>query len=139
MTTSTLSKAEYMKAWRDANPEKVKAWQKANPEKIKAAMKTYRKNNPETVAASSKVYREANREKIEGVNKAYYENNREIIAERSKSWYKAHPYQTILKNMSIKCKVSMTVINKLVPQELIEVKMLQIQLRRLIYARAEAS
>jgi ABC-type nitrate/sulfonate/bicarbonate transport system substrate-binding protein len=122
-----------MKAWREANPEKVKAWLKANPEKLKATAKAYRKNNPETVAASSKAYREANREQARASNKAYHGRNREIFAERHKAWGISHPYQIVIRNMASKCKVSSHEIRGLAPQELIEVKLLQLQLHRMIY------
>ena len=110
MTTSTLSRAEYMKTWRAANFEKdearKKAWKKANPEKEAAYQKAYYAANPEKAAPRRKAYRDAN------------------------------PQANALDIMANKSKVSIPEIRNLVPQELIEVKVLQIQLHRLIHARA---
>ena len=125
MTTSTLSNAEYQKAYYEANRENLsitrKAYYEANREKINAVIEAYRKANPEMVNA---------------INKTYRESNREILSDRHKAWHKAHPYHRIIRYMATKCKVSTVVINELVPQELIEVKSLQLQLHRLINARA---
>ena len=125
MTTSTLSKAEANKVWREANKEKETARKKA-----------WRKANPEKAAAYHKAYREANKEKTSEVNKAYQKVNLEKENARKKAWLKANPSASTLSIIADKCKMSVTVIRNLVPQELIEVKVLQIQLHRLINARA---
>ena len=125
MTTSTLSRAEYMKTWRAANFEKdearKKAWKKANPEKE---------------AAYQKAYRAANIEKVSVANKAYQKANLKKENARKKVWLKANPSASVINNFALKFKLSVTVIRALVPQELIEVKSLQLQLHRLINARA---
>ena len=124
MATLTSSKAEYLKTWRAANFEKdaarKKAWKKANPEKE---------------AAYQKAYRAANIEKASVANKAYQKANLEKENARKKVWLKANPSASIINNLALKYKISVTVIRNLVPQELIEVKSLQLQLHRLINAR----
>ena len=125
MTTSTLSRIEYFKAYYVANREKIdsatQAYRKANPEKEAAHQKAYREANVKKILAASKAYREANPEKVKIKNKAYLE---------------ANPQKNALNIMAIKSKLSNPEIRDLVPQELIEVKALQLQLHRLIYARA---
>ena len=113
MTTSTLSKAEYHKAWRDANKEKL--------------------------IAISKAYHEANREIINARKKAYREANLEKVALISKIYHEANPSIVILSNLARKYKISRPIARALIPQELLEVKLLELQLHRLINARAEAS
>ena len=110
MTTSTLSRAEYLKAYRKANAEKNRTWAKTN-------------------------YK-ANREKADARTKAYYAANPEKAASRCKAYRDANPQANALDIMASKSKVSIPEIRNLVPQELIEVKVLQIQLHRLIHARA---
>ena len=128
MTTSTLSKAEYHKAWRDANKEKLiaisKAYHEANREIINARKKAYREANLEKEAVRMKTYREANHEKVALISKIYHEANPSIV---------------ILSNLARKYKISRPIARALIPQELLEVKLLELQLHRLINARAEAS
>ena len=113
MTTSTLSRAEYLKAYRKANAEKNRTWAKAS-------------------------YK-ANREKADARTKAYYAANPEKRASLCKAYRDANPQANALDIMASKCKVSNHEIRGLAPQELIEVKLLQLQLHRLIHARTEAS
>ncbi len=58
----------YMKAYREANPEKIKAiqdkWQLANAEKEALRKSLWQENNPDKVRASSKAWQEANPEKF---------------------------------------------------------------------------
>ena len=110
MTTSTLSRAEYQKAYREANPEKILGLAKA-----------YREANLEKILASQRAYRKVNREKA-------------IFAQ--KKYHKVNLQATIIDSMARKCKSSALEIRALVPQELLEVKLLQLQLHRLIHARA---
>jgi uncharacterized membrane protein YdbT with pleckstrin-like domain len=118
------SKAEANKVWRAANKEKEaarkKAWKKANREKE---------------AAYQKAYREANKGKALEANKKYQKVNLEKENARKKVWLKSNPSASIINNLALKYKISVTVIRNLVPQELIEVKSLQLQLHRLIHAR----
>ena len=110
MTTSTLSRSEYNNAY-----------YKANREKLKAMSKAYREANLEIINARKKAYREANREKLALHFKIYHE---------------ANPSKVIINNLALKYKISRSIARALISQELIEVKILQIQLRRLINARA---
>ena len=110
MTTSTLSRAEYLKAYRKSSAEKNRTRAKTN-------------------------YK-ANREKADARTKAYYAANPEKSASRCKAYRDANPQANALTIMAGKNKVSIPEIRNLVPQELIEVKVLQIQLHRLIHARA---
>jgi hypothetical protein len=119
-----LSKAEYQKAYREANKEKdaarKKAWKKANREKE---------------AAYQKAYREANKGKALEANKKYQKANLEKENARKKVWLKSNPSASIINILALKYKISVTVIRNLVPQELIEVKALQLQLWRLTVVR----
>ena len=114
-----------MAKYRADNAEKLKAGQAkykaANPEKTKAAQAKYRAANPEKTKARMAKYRAANLEKTK--------------ADQAK-YRAANPSVGIHTNISLRYKVSMSVVRNLVPQELIEVKLLQIQLHRLINARA---
>jgi len=118
VTTLTLSKAEYHKANLEKEAARKKAYYEANTEKVLASHKAYRKANLEKVAAINKAYRKANPEKVVASHRAYR---------------KANPQEGIVHTIAIKYKTSAAVIRDLVPQELMEAKILQLQLRRLIY------
>jgi hypothetical protein len=105
-----LRKAEYQKAYYEANREKVKA--------------------------SNKAYYKANPEKSSAISKAYYGVNVEKIKIKNKAYLEANPQANALRVMAVKSKTSRREIRALVPQELIEVKLLQLQLHRMIHARA---
>ena len=90
-------------------------------------------------AKYQKAYREANPEKILASQRAYRKVNREKAITSQKAYRKASPQASIIDSMARKCKSSALEIRALVPQELLEVKLLQLQLHRLLNARAEAS
>ena len=112
MTTLTLgltkkeTQKEYTAKYYAANPEKVKAsiakWKAANSEKVRGDMYKWIAANPEKVKANFAKY------------------------------YVNHPTVFEIKNMAIMFKISRTQIRELVPQELIELKLLQLTLHRLI-------
>jgi len=107
VTSLTLRKAECDKARYAANREVILGYQKA-----------YRDANREKQKAKAVKYRAANPEKVKG----------------SVAKYKAaNPSINLLSNICVKYKVPVAELRQLIPQELIEVKLLQIQLRRLIY------
>jgi hypothetical protein len=97
-----IARAEYAKAYRDANKEKAtartKKWRIDNPEKHKEHQITYAKNHPDLIAANqkrwkanhidevrakdrveAKAYRDANKELIKIRKKTYAQNNTDII------------------------------------------------------------
>ena len=96
----------------------------------------WRKANPEKTIAISKTYYEANREKEAARKRAYNKANPEIAFAKNKAFRDANPQAAIINVIARKYKVLIHEVRSLVPQELIEIKMLQIQLRRLIIARA---
>ena len=110
MTSSKLRKAECDKARYAANREAIlvsqKAYRKANREKQKVDAVKYRAANPEKVKGSVAKYKAAN------------------------------PSINVLGNIRVKYKVPVSELRQLISQELIEVKLLQLQLHRLINARA---
>jgi hypothetical protein len=111
-TTLTLEQTKKEKQklscakWRTNNPEKQKLscakWGANNPEKRKLDCAKWRTNNPEKSATHKKKY------------------------------HAAHPTALVVSNMALTFKISNTQIRESVPQELIELKLLQLTLRRLI-------
>lgn len=81
-------------------------------------------------------YRADNAEKLKADHAKYKAANREKTKANMAKYRAANPSVGIHTNISLRYKVSMSVVRNLVPQELIEVKLLQIQLHRLINARA---
>ena len=110
MTISTLSRKEkdaiYTAKYRANNPEKVR----------EAAIR-WKANNSEKVKAGKAKWDDNNREKIKVVSAKYRANN---------------PGQTILSWAQTKYKTPMTELRQIIPQELIDVKLLQLTLHRLI-------
>ena len=117
----------------------------ANYEKVKERSKKYYENNSEKLKESSKKYYENNSEKLKESSKKYRENNPEKVKEKAKKWKennheKVKKYTNKISNEMgdsyIKNKLCTITKNSLhvgdLPNELIEVKRLQIQLFRLI-------
>lgn len=82
-----MSRAEYFKAWKLANPEKVKEqnrrYTEKHPEKIRAKALRHRAKNIDIIRIkdreSSKAYREANKEKVATSKLKYAQENKHII------------------------------------------------------------
>lgn len=75
-----------------------------------------------------KAYKKANAEKI----RAYREDNAEKIRAREKAYRDNNPNMCVLHGFSRKVKAKIFVIKEIVPQELIEIKVLQLISARLI-------
>ena len=99
-------------------------------------MAKYRADNAEKLKADHAKYKAANREKTKANMAKYRAANPEKLKADQAKYRAANPSVGIHTNISLRYKVSMSVVRNLVPQELIEVKLLQIQLHRLINARA---
>jgi hypothetical protein len=134
--SSKEQRAIYSAKYRAANFEKIKAskakYHAANPEKAKASKAKYHAANPEKAKASKAKYRAANFEKIKA-NKAKYNaaNFEKVKASKAKG-LKANPSISIINKISRTYKTPAPVLRQLIPQELIDVKILQITLHRLI-------
>jgi non-canonical (house-cleaning) NTP pyrophosphatase len=93
--SKSTDRKEYMRNWREANPEKVRAQQRAyreaNPEKVRAQQRAYREANPEKVRAQQKAYREANPEKVLAQQRAWREANPERVRETQRAYREANP------------------------------------------------
>ena len=88
-----------------------------NPEKVKASVAKYKAANPEKVKASVAKYKAANPEKVKARKAKYYASNDDYF---------------IINRISLKYKVPAPELKNLIPQDLIDVKILQLTLHRLI-------
>jgi len=104
--------------WIKNNPEKAKIiqekWRKNNPEKIKVRKKNWRKNNPEKVKVAVESWRKNNPEKVKVAAENWRKNNLEKYYMNDARHY-------------LKQKFKMNP-----PQEIVEIKLLQLQLFRII-------
>ena len=82
-----MSRAEYLRAWRLANPEKVKEqnrrYAEKHPEVLRAKALRHKAKNIDAVQVrdreASKAYREANKEKVATSKLKYAQKNKHII------------------------------------------------------------
>jgi hypothetical protein len=86
-------------------------------EKKKATTAKWRADNPEKAKATSAKWRADNPEKVSADRAAYYVN---------------HPTVSVINGMALRFKISSIQLREIVPQELIELKLLQLTLHRLI-------
>jgi len=135
---------KWMQANKDRMRELVRAWQKKNPEKYKAARKQYNENNKEHVKTLAKAAEERrfaeNPDKIRARRKVYKAktkaNNPEKYIEmqragvrragkkRVEEMHEKYINHLLTKSSGIKLKIEE------IPKELIEVKRLQLLIRR---------
>ena len=127
MAMSKAERAEYNKAYREANKEKLAEYNKTYN-------KAYREANKEKIAAQKKAYYEANKEKLAEYNKThnktYREANKEKIAAKNKAWYYTNKEK--LSDVYVKFMISrqFNLPNELIPDELIELKRATVKLKR---------
>ena len=86
-------------------------------ERIAIRSAIYRADNPEKVKASVAKYKAANPEKVKARKAKYYASNDDYF---------------IINRISLKYKVPAPELKNLIPQDLIDVKILQLTLHRLI-------
>jgi hypothetical protein len=76
------ARAEYQKAWREANKERLAEWhreyRKLNPEKNKANTKAYRERHPDRSKESTKKYKANNQDKVKEARTAYKDRKNEL-------------------------------------------------------------
>lgn len=88
-------KAEYDRAYRQANKERTaesnKAWREANKERLVAYRRAWYKANKERHAGCMKAWYEANKEHCSEYNRAYQQANRERKAWYMRVYYVTHP------------------------------------------------
>lgn len=133
----------YSKGYREANTEQVreknrmckKSWREANPEEERTRAKSYREANLEKEHARAKAYRESNQEKERTRRKTKYNANKEKIKSQNKSWRDANPekYAQGVANLScgyVKRLITQRTPIKEVPQSLIDLKRVQVQITR---------
>jgi 5-methylcytosine-specific restriction endonuclease McrA len=69
------ARAEYQKAWREANKERLAEWhreyRKNNPDKNKTNTKAYRELHPDKAKESTKKYKANNQDKVKAASLAY--------------------------------------------------------------------
>ena len=84
-------RAEYNRAYYEANRDKVteyqRAYYEANRDKVTERQRAYYEANRDKVTERKRAYREANRDKVEERKRAYYEANRDKVAERKRAYY----------------------------------------------------
>ena len=126
-----------MKKYRQDNKDKIKIYSKKyredNKDKIKIINKKYCEKNKDKIEIRHKKYREDNKDKIKIRQKKYYENNKDKLAigdsrAKKKCIEGLHDYyvkQLLIKNSKILKRED-------IPQELIEAKRLEIQIKRII-------
>lgn len=127
------------KAWRDANKQKYlakkKEWRDANLEKVHASVKAWAEANTEKVRANYKAWLDANREKV----RAWREANRAKARTQERERYKANPEKHKAKHKSqiasltdyyVKSLITQDTPIKDVPQSLIDLKRVQVQITR---------
>ena len=118
-------KKVYDAKYRADNLDKRKAYRDkyyiANSIKIKEAVAKYRANNPEKIKESSAKYRVNNPEKVRGWRNKYYASN--INRERGKN-----SIRDMLKGTNLKASE--------LPQELIDLRLKQVQMKRVMYANS---
>jgi len=105
---------------------KHKIYRENNKEKITAQSKIYCEKNKESIRAKHKIYRENNKEKMTSKHKIYYENNKEKITSKRKI-YRENLSDSYVKELltgksGLSCKD--------IQQELIEIKRVQILIKR---------
>ena len=100
-----------VKEYREKNKEKISAYREKNKEKRSARFKEYREKNKEKISAYQKEYREKNKEKRSALNKEYREK---------------------LPEACVKAKLvgQFGIPKDQIPEEIIEIKRLTIQLHR---------
>ena len=87
-------RAEYQRAYYEANRDKVaerqRAYREANRDKVAERQRAYREANRDKVAEYQRAYYEANRDKVAERQRAYYEANRDKVAEYQRAYYEAN-------------------------------------------------
>lgn len=126
---------------KQCSSEKHKLWYKANTEIHKIKSCVYKRNNPE----KAKKWDKANPEKVKEYKRKNYYNNFDLYSHKNKLWHKSNPE----KSREIKRKhenkstvllaesyIKKTITNNYdlhrsdIPQELIDHKRIEIQLKR---------
>ena len=115
--------------------EDEKKWLKDNKDHRKIYMKKYQKDNEERIKIYKKKYREDNKDKFNIYSKKYYEKNRDKIINKTKIYNKKYRRKGIkeLSDPYIKgllAKDSNILTHADIPQELIEAKRLEVQIKR---------
>ena len=107
--------------------ERGLAYRRANLEKIRELDRVRRQVNREKILEQQMAHRRANLEKILERNRAYHHANREKILEQQRTYHQALPDASVKNMLRIKNP----------PQELIELKRVQIQIQRFIKEKKE--
>jgi hypothetical protein len=115
--------------------EYFRKYTKTNPEKRKELNKKYYEANYEKEIERSKKYREANREKEIERQKKYREANPGKVKEFSKKYYESLPDPVVIR--CLQQGTSLTAAEIKGHPELIEIKRLQIQIKRMCEASQE--
>lgn len=134
--------------WYRANRDKISAQRKAeyaaNPEPAKRRALEWRRNNPEKAQANSVVYRNANRKKLAAkMREYYYANHQECLAKFAARRERKRPEQRAFARHKSATLSDQYVREQLAkysplsmkdfPQELVEVKRLYIQMKRITH------
>lgn len=127
------------KAYYTAHSDKAKAvsaaWRAANPDKRRATHVAWYAANREKVCATQKARYAANPDKIKAINAAWNAANPEKVKAARKAWWAANPDKKKAKraketarlpDWQVKCLLNL----KDAPPELIELKRLQVQIKR---------
>lgn len=122
-------KKTYYEANREKERERTKAWQEANREKHRASSKAWHEANREKACERMKAWREANREKMLALCKAYKEANREKVREYGRRNTRDLKDSYIARSLRLPVKA--------VPEEIIELKRVQLQITREIRKQQE--
>jgi hypothetical protein len=125
------NRAKYLarsKSCYERNREKClasqRAWKKANPEKILQSNRAWRKANPEKARACSKAWRDENPEKVRARQQAWRDENPEKVRASSKDRNKKLTYGYVKNLITVGTPI------KEVPQSLIDLKRVQVQITR---------
>lgn len=122
------------------DPERKKEWYQKNKEKVKAYYKKWRQENREKVKAYYKKWCQENREKVKAHYKKWDKNNRERRNAHARAWYeenktseKERKKLVVIELQDFYVKEKLRNQGLALTTENIELKRLQLKLRRKIY------
>jgi len=138
---SCLAAYRRLRYYADTEKERArtKAYREANIEKVLASKKTRYRTNIEKIRASAKTWREANPEKVRARAFIRYNSNTEKESARINGWRKANieklrAYEKARVDSLSDCYVEKLITRdtpiKEVPQSLIDLKRVQVQITR---------
>jgi hypothetical protein len=132
-------------AYREKNPEKVrescKRYKNGNPDKVRESHKRYHKENRDKEMEYQRKWRQKNPDKVRQQSKRRYEKNPDKAREKSKKYREKNLEKCIEKNKRYRDELAdLYVICQIkqgsgltaseIPQELIELKRVQLQITR---------